>query len=71
MVIDASSAGLAPVEKERWQRVHDVFDRLRKRPRCEWHAALSAEVSDDPSMAYEVLSLLVANESIEGSQVQP
>lgn len=69
MVIDASSAGLAPVEQERWQRVHDVFDRLRQRPRCEWHAALSSEVSDDPSMAYEVLSLLVANESVEGSQI--
>ena len=69
MVIDASSAGLAPVEQERWQRVHEVFDRLRQRPRCEWHAALSSEVCDDPSMAYEVLSLLVANESVEGSQI--
>ncbi len=70
MVIDSNSAGLAPVERERWQRVHDVFDRLRQRPRCEWHAALSVEVADDRSMAYEILSLLVANESIEDLQVQ-
>lgn len=53
----------------RWQAVHDLFERLRHVPRSAWHAELNAALPGDPSMAYEVLSLLVADESIESPQV--
>jgi hypothetical protein len=35
-----------------------------------WHAELNAVAPGDPALAYEVLSLLVADESVEESQVE-
>jgi hypothetical protein len=57
-----------PIDQERWQRVHALFDRLRQVERSAWHAQLHAAAPDDPALAYEVLSLLVANESVVASQ---
>jgi hypothetical protein len=65
--VDASSV---PVDQERWQRVHELFERLRHVERSAWHAALHAAAPDDPALAYEVLSLLVADESVIESQDQ-
>lgn len=63
MTLDSSAS--AASEVARWQDVRHVFERVRVQPRNEWHAALSAAFPDDPSMAYEVLSLLVADESVQ------
>ncbi len=60
-----------PVDQERWQRVHALFERLRHSDRSAWHAELHAAAPADPALAYEVLSLLVADESVEASQDQP
>lgn len=67
MKVDMEASKVAP-HQERWQRVHDWFERLRKVPRSAWHAELNAALPDDPALAYEVLSLLVADESVEQSQ---
>jgi len=53
----------------RWQLVHEFFEQLRHAPRSAWHTELKAVASDDPALAYEVLSLLVADQSVEDSQV--
>jgi hypothetical protein len=65
-----ANASSEPVDQERWQRVHELFERLRHVERSAWHAALHAAAPDDPALAYEVLSLLVADESVLGSQDQ-
>ena len=58
----------ASVDQQRWQRVHALFDRLRQVERSAWHAELHVAAPEDPALAYEVLSLLVANESVVESQ---
>ncbi|MEY4183507.1 MAG: hypothetical protein RLZZ217_2133 [Planctomycetota bacterium] len=58
----------ASVDQQRWQRVHALFERLRHVERSAWHAELHAAAPEDPALAYEVLSLLVANESVVESQ---
>ncbi len=54
----------APVRLEWWRRVVELFIKFNERPRHEWHRALTEACPDDPSLAYEVLSLLVAAESV-------
>ncbi len=70
MNVDLVHTESLPAHHARWQLVHDLFERLRHVPRSSWHAELNAALPDDPSMAYEVLSLLVADESVERSQVE-
>ena len=65
--VEASSAS---VDQQRWERVHALFERLRHVERSAWHAELHAAAPEDPALAYEVLSLLVADESVEASQDQ-
>ncbi|NBX36974.1 MAG: hypothetical protein EBR10_07100 [Planctomycetes bacterium] len=68
MTLDSSAAAASQVE--RLQEVRLLFERVRDRPRNEWHAVLSAALPHDPALAYEVLSLLVADESVIESQDQ-
>lgn len=69
MKVDLVQTESLPVHHARWQLVHELFERLRQTPRSMWHAELNAVVPRDPALAYDVLSLLVADESVERSQV--
>ncbi len=51
------------LKRARWERVRELFEQLRNQPSHEWHALLSQHADDDPTIAYEVLSLLLADSS--------
>lgn len=68
MNVDLVHTESLPAHHARWQLVHDLFERLRQTPRSTWHAELNAVAPEDPALAYEVLSLLVADESVERAQ---
>jgi len=47
-----------------WAEVQRLFDLCRERPRDAWHAILRAECPGRDGLAFEVLTLLVAAESL-------
>lgn len=47
-----------------WEEVQRLFDLCRERPRDAWHAILRAECPGRDGLAFEVLTLLVAAESL-------
>lgn len=61
--VTMTESATVPLRLARWQRVQELFEQLRTRPSHEWHAQLSIHTDDDPTIVYEVLSLLVAAES--------
>lgn len=56
--------------KTRWQHVRTMFERLRHLSRSEWQVELKALGAADPSVACDVLTLLVADESIRLTKVE-
>lgn len=54
----------------RWQHVHTMFERMRHMPRKDWPAELSDIRAADPSVACDVLTLLLADESIRQAQIE-
>ena len=56
--------------QERWQHVHTMFERLRHIPRTHWHSELNDIRAADPSVACDVLTLLVADESIRTAEIK-
>ena len=54
----------------RWHHVHTMFERLRHMPRHAWQVELKALGAADPSVACDVLTLLVADESIRLTKVE-
>jgi len=70
MKVDLIQSDCVVANHARWRVVHELFERLRHAPRNVWHAELNAVAPGDPALAYEVLSLLVADESVEESQVE-
>ena len=64
---------LAPPWSEstsRWHHVHTLFERMRHMPRSAWHNELIDIRAADPSVACDVLTLLVADESIRMAKVE-
>jgi hypothetical protein len=64
---------LAPPTSEshtRWQHVHVMFERMRHMPRSRWQTELNDIRAADPSVACDVLTLLLADESIRMSKVE-
>lgn len=53
----------SPHHAARWGRIHALYNDLQPIPRSDWHALLTRECGDDAGLAYEVLSLLVADET--------
>ncbi len=54
----------SPMTIEWWRRVVALFIEFNARPRHEWHSGLTEACAGDRALAYEVLSLLVAAESV-------
>lgn len=54
----------------RWHHVHTLFERIRHMPRRHWHAELYDIGAADPSVACDVLTLLVADESIRMAKIE-
>ncbi len=54
----------------RWQHVHMMFERIRHMPRSAWHSELNDIQAADPSVACDVLTLLVADESIRMAKIE-
>lgn len=64
---------LAPPWSEsqaRWHHVHMMFERIRHMPRSAWHGELNDIRAADPSVACDVLTLLVADESIRMAKIE-
>ncbi len=53
-----------PVTIDWWRKVVELFITFNARPRHEWHRGLIEACPNDAALAYEVLSLLVAAESV-------
>lgn len=67
------TAELAPPwseSQQRWQHVHTLFERLRHMPRTHWPIELNDIRAADPSVACDVLTLLVADESIRMAKIE-
>ena len=47
-----------------WDEIRRLFEVCRNRSRDEWHAVLRAECAGKDGLAFEVLTLLVAAESL-------
>jgi hypothetical protein len=57
-------------DRVRWDEIQRLFDLCRDRSRDEWYSVLRAECAGRESIAFEVMTLLVAAENlppIEGS----
>ena len=61
-------------DRIRWDEIQRLFDLCRDRSRDEWYAVLRAECVGRESIAFEVMTLLVAAENlppIEGASSTP
>lgn len=64
LAIDVASRG-------RWDEIQRLFERCRALPRDEWHRALREECAGRESLAFEVLTLLVADEQLPPLDAEP
>lgn len=51
-------------DRARWDEIQRLFELCRQRPRDAWHRVLCEECGPREGLAFEVLSLLVASESL-------
>lgn len=70
MTTETEAAPPWPESKARWQHVHTMFERLRHLPRHAWQFELKSIGAADPSVACDVLTLLVADESIRLAKIE-
>jgi hypothetical protein len=54
----------------RWHHVHTMFERMRHMSRSDWQMELKSIGAADPSVACDVLTLLVADESIRMAKIE-
>jgi len=61
----------SPADRARWDEIQRLFELCRERPRDEWHRVLRELCGGREGLAFEVMTLLVADEQLPPLEPDP
>lgn len=61
----------SPADRARWDEIQRLFELCRERPRDEWHRVLRELCGGREALAFEVMTLLVADEQLPPLEPDP
>lgn len=67
----ATDAAPSAADRARWDEIQRLFELCRERPRDEWHRVLREQCGGREALAFEVMTLLVADEQLPPLESDP
>lgn len=67
----ANDATPSAADRARWDEIQRLFEICRERPRDEWHRILREQCGEREGLAFEVMTLLVADEQLPPLEPDP